>query len=143
MPFISVTRLRLRSWRFVPSFVIYTVGSALQVRRAAGFLAGYVGTDRNRGFWTVTSWADEAAMKSYRAAGTHLKAMAKLRTWCDEASIAHWTQNDAAAPTPDIAFERMRLQGRTSKVSAPSMNHQRGEVVGEAAPRVGINLRRV
>jgi hypothetical protein len=141
MPFISVTRLHLRSWRFFPPFAIYTLASARQIRGADGFIDGYVGGDPDRGAWTVTVWRDEIAMQEYRNAGAHMKAMPKLLTWCDEASIAHWTQEDAGVPAPEVAFARMRGQGRVSKVKFPSANHRRGEVVGRGAPRVGMHLR--
>ena len=142
MPFISVTRLHLRSWRFFPAFFIYTLASARQIRRAVGFVDGYLAGDPDRGAWTVTVWRDEVAMQAYRNTGAHLKAMPKLLTWCDEASIAHWTQENAGVPSPEEAFARMGRQGRISKVKSPSAKHRRGEVVGQGAPRVGLKLRR-
>ena len=142
MPFVSVTRLRLRSWRFFPAFTAYTLASAWQVRRAPGFLSGYLAGDPDRGSWTVTLWRDEAAMKAFRGSGPHMRAMPRLLKWCDEAAIAHWTEEEAAtAPTPEIAFEGMRRQGRLSKVHRPSPRHVTGQLVGSAAPRVGLTLR--
>ena len=142
MAFISVTRLHLRSWRFFPSFVIYTLASARQIRGVDGFIDGYLAGDPDRGAWTVTVWREEAAMQAYRSTGAHMKAMPKLLTWCDEASIAHWTQEDASTPPPEVAFERMRRQGRISKVKSPSAKHQRGDVVGQGPPRAARKLRR-
>ena len=49
-------------------------------------------------------------MNEYRGAGAHMEAMPKLLTWCDEAAIAHWTQDNPEVPTPAVAFDRMRRE---------------------------------
>ena len=50
MPFASITRLRLRSRRFLPGFAFHTWRSMRQVRRAEGFLSGAVLADRQLTF---------------------------------------------------------------------------------------------
>lgn len=137
MPFVSLTRLRLRSVRFLPAFVYWTFASKRQVRRAPGFLAGWVGNEGARGFWTATCWQDEAAMRAFRASGAHLVAMAMLRHWCDGAAVAHWEQEDATLPTGDDALMRMRALGRTSKVDRPAADHRAGRTTGERPPSTG------
>ena len=47
MPFVSLTRLRIRSLRFVPLFAFHTLRANRQVQRAPGFLAGALLADRN------------------------------------------------------------------------------------------------
>jgi heme-degrading monooxygenase HmoA len=124
MTFVSITRLRIRSLRFMPQFLINTIWTGMQTRRADGFLDGSLLADRKRTFWTATLWRDQAAMRAYMTSGAHLKAMPKLLVWCDEASVVHWTQDDAIAPDWLEADRRMRTEGRPSKVLNPSPNHR-------------------
>jgi len=123
MPFISVTRLRLRAIRYLPGFAWFAVRSRNQARRATGFRGGALLNDRRWTFWTVTAWDDRASMLAYITAGPHRSAMAHLARWCDEASIVHWDQADAALPSWTEADRRMRAEGRPSKVRHPSEDH--------------------
>ena len=141
MPFISVTRLHLRSWRFFPSFVLYTLASARQTKKAEGFIVGALAGDPERGSWTITVWRDEAAMRAFRTSGAHLKAMPRLLKWCDEAAVTHWTDVDATLPTTKDAFDRLRVEGRLSKVHFPSKRQSNGLTVGNSPPKIGMNLR--
>lgn len=123
MPFVSVTRLRLRSVRFAPRFARHTLRTLRQVRRAEGFIGGALLADRGLTFWTVTIWRDRADMRGYMASGAHLKAMPFLPVWCDEASIAHWDQPGGDVPSWRECDARMRADGHPSKVLDPSAAH--------------------
>jgi hypothetical protein len=79
-------------------------------------------------------------MKAYMSAGAHGAAMRKLLKWCDEAAVAHWTQEDAEAPSWKIAFEQLVRIGRRSKVNHPSEAQQRFEI-REPQADVGRELR--
>ncbi len=120
MPFISVTRLRIRSIRYLLQFVWQALASARQAARAPGFLGGRIVRKARNTFWTVTAWNDFAAMKAYRDAGTHRGAMPKLQGWCDEASIVHWDQESSQLSDWPEAYRRMVSEGRQSKVKQPS-----------------------
>ena len=122
MAFVSITRLRIRSLRFMPVFLFQTQGAINQVRTAGGFLGGALLRDRRLTFWTVTLWRSQPDMRAYIASGSHLTAMPKLLDWCDEASIVHWTQDGDALPNWREADARMRSEGRPSKVHKPSAN---------------------
>lgn len=123
MPFISVTRLRIRALRFLPGFAVHAVRTRNQVRAAPGFRGGALLPDRDWTFWTMTAWTDEAAMRAYILAGAHRRAMPRLVRWCDEASIVHWVQDGADLPSWAEADARMRAEGRPSKVRHPSAAH--------------------
>ena len=80
-------------------------------------------------------------MRAFRTSGAHLKAMPRLLTWCDEASVAHWTDADPTLPTTEVAFQRLRREGRLSKVHFPSTRQSSGVMVGSSPPTIGLNLR--
>lgn len=124
MSFVSITRLRIRSLRFMPQFLLHTLRTGRQTRHAEGFLEGLLLSDRKRTYWTVTLWRDQGAMRAYMTNGAHLRAMPKLLDWCDEASVVHWTQDDPILPNWLEADRRMRREGRPSKVRSPSSVHR-------------------
>ena len=126
MPFVSVTRLRLRGARYLPAFALHSWRSARQLPRTPGFLAGRLAAGPRRAYWTVTLWESEAAMRAYRGAGAHRGAMPRLLDWCDEAAVAHWEQPAAVLPPLDEAARRLRECGRPSAVRRPSAAHAAG-----------------
>lgn len=123
MIFVSLTRLRVRSIWFVPLFAMQTLRSLKQVKRATGFQTGQLLADRSWTFWTMTAWDSQESMRQYMISGAHKAAMPHLLEWCDEASVAHWSQQESALPSWIDADKRMRESGRVSKVRNPSPQH--------------------
>lgn len=120
MAFVSVTRLRVRSWRYLPVFLIGALRSAKQAKLAEGNLAVALLRQPESTYWTRTVWTSEAAMKAFMLAGAHRGVMRKLLEWCDEAALVHWEQESQAPPDWPEAREKMQTLGRTSKVNHPS-----------------------
>ena len=58
MPFVSITRLRIRALRLLPQFYFYAMRSSRQAKHAPGYLGGSLLADRKRTFWTMTLWRD-------------------------------------------------------------------------------------
>ena len=135
MPLISITRLRVRSIRYLPGFFLYTITSALQAKRAPGNLGMGALRDANNTFWTRTAWQDEAAMRAFMMAPPHRRAMVKLLVWCDEASVVHWNQENSALPDWHEAHQRLVAEGRRSKVNHPSSAHEAYQIPPPKAPR--------
>jgi hypothetical protein len=123
MIFVSLTRLRLRSLRFVPVFAVYMLRSLRQVKKATGFQHGALLADRRWTFWTMTAWDTQESMRRYMNTGSHKAAMPHLLHWCDEASVAHWDQAETTLPSWTEADKRLRADGRASKVLNPSPQH--------------------
>jgi len=122
--FVSLTRLRIRYRRHLPIFVLQSLRSARQARAASGNLAVSLLADRDRTYWTRSLWSDERAMRAFMMSGVHRSAMRKLAAWCNEASVAHWTQATAQLPSWEEAYRRMQGEGRRSKVNHPSPQHE-------------------
>lgn len=121
--FVSVTRLRIRSLRFLPTFAWMTYMTKRQLGRASGFVGGKLQPDAHWTFWTVTVWTDERQMKAYRGSQAHGKAMPRLAKWCDEGAYTHWSQDSESVPSMEEAWERLQKDGRLSRVEHPSADH--------------------
>jgi hypothetical protein len=134
MALISITRLRVRSWRFLPMFYLRAFQSARQAKTADGHLASALLPDQNNTFWTATSWSDEKAMKAFMVSGAHGAVMKSLLEWCDEAALVHWTQDDSTLPSWQQAHARLQADGRRSKVNHPSPAHAAFDI---PPPRTG------
>jgi Domain of unknown function (DUF3291) len=128
MPFVSITRLRVRSFRYLPVFLIGAFRSARQAKNAAGNLAVSLLSDSNFTFWTRTLWSDERSMRAFMLVGAHRRIMPRLLQWCDEAAVAHWLQESRKAPSWQEAYRRLQQEGRVSKVDHPSAAQLRFEI---------------
>ena len=128
MPFVSITRLRVRHWRYFPGFLIQSFRAARQAKLAAGSLSVSILRDADRTFWTRTVWRDEAAMRSFMQSGVHRRTMARLPEWCDEAALAHWVQDANEPPSWPEAYRRLQREGRRSRVTHPSAAQRRFEI---------------
>jgi hypothetical protein len=138
---VSVTRLHVRRWWFLPRFLIHVRRSRRQAQGSTGFVDGALALEPPLGFWTFTVWTSEEAMRAFRNAAAHMRAMPRLLEWCDEASYVHWQQDDASVPTPVAAFERLRDGGKLSKVNHASAAHAGGKTTADTPPKVGAALR--
>jgi Domain of unknown function (DUF3291) len=138
----SVTRLRIRSVRYVPGFLWMTFLSQRQVMRAPGFLGGRLLIDAGRTFWTLTAWESEHAMKAFRGSGAHAKVMPRLVEWCNEASYAHWVPAGTSIPSWPEAYERLVSEARLSRVARPSPAHNTRQFAKpRLQPLIGLDLK--
>jgi quinol monooxygenase YgiN len=133
MPFISITRLRLRNAWQLPRFIWLTLPAAKQARQAPGNLGMEALRDANLAFWTKSAWTDQAAMLAYMTSGAHRTAMPVLKHLCDEACGIHWEQESVVMPTWQEAHARLVQGARYVFVTKPSANQLAKVVV---PPRV-------
>ena len=134
MPFVSITRLRVRSWRYLPAFLVQTLRIARQAARAEGHLEVKLLQDRWNTFWTATSWSSEGSMKAFMHGKPHGPTLRSLLQWCDEAALVHWAQAGAELPSWEEAHRRIQQEGRPSKVDHPSAAHTAHAIT---APKAG------
>lgn len=124
MALVSITRLRIRSWRYFLPFLFFAIRSSRQAKAAEGNLDVLLFRDAHNAFWTRTLWTNESAMKSFMLSGAHRQAMPRLMEWCDEAAVAHWEQETHQPPGWYEAHRRLQQEGRRSKVNHPTPAHQ-------------------
>ena len=121
MPLVAITRLRVRSFRYLPAFLLASLRSAREAKHAPGNLAVSVLSDANLAFWTRTLWTDERSMRGFMFAPAHRAVMPELLQWCDEAAVAHWLQDSPEPPPWEEVHRRLQQEGRTSRVDHPSV----------------------
>jgi len=110
MPLVAITRLRARSWLYLPMFFVQALRSARQAARTEGNLATRLLRDRRNTFWTTTVWRTDAPMKAFMLSGVHRRVMLKLPLWCDEAAVVHWRQESSEPPTWAEGYSRLRVR---------------------------------
>jgi heme-degrading monooxygenase HmoA len=120
MYFVSLTRLRVRSIRFLPGFLRANEASVKMIKKLDGFIGGKELIDKSLTFWTITVWESEKAMKAFRNNEPHKYAMRRLPDWCDEGSYMHWLQEDLAIPSWVELHQKMVTEGKITKVRFPS-----------------------
>jgi hypothetical protein len=128
MAIVSVTRLQLRSARFLLGFIVHAARSRRQAMATAGCLHVQVRRTRGLSFWTISMWDGEESLRRFLSEGDHRRAMARLPGWCDEAAVVHWSDAGAQLPSWESAAARLQQSGRLVAVLHPSARQRSGEI---------------
>ena len=123
MPFVSITRLKIRSLLYFISFARANSAALKELVTIKGFIAGKELTDKGLTFWTLTLWDDDRSMLQFRNSASHRKAMQRLPDWCNEASYFHWNQEQNTLPGWIEASGRLITEGKLTKVRHPTQRH--------------------
>lgn len=134
MPYVSITRLRIRTPEYLTAFSEALPAVYAQAVEAPGNLGMELLADANDTFWTKSVWNDRDAMRAYMTSAEHGGVMPLLRDWCDEAHVAHWEQDGVELPTWVEAHRRVVEEGRTSAVAHPSPDHGSRSVAAPVVP---------
>ena len=119
----AITRLRLRSWRFLIPFIIHANRSQRQAATSAGCVRVITRKTRGLAFWTLSVWESEAQLRAYVGASPHRESIPKLALWCDEAVTTHWNVASRDLPTWEDATAELLRSGRMLRVKYPSQDH--------------------
>ena len=116
----AVTRLRLRSWRFLIPFVIQASRARKQAANSLGCHGVVTRKTRGLAFWTLSLWEDEARLSAFLTGSPHRDGMPKLFPWCDEAVTVHWRVESQRMPGWQEATLQLQRGGRLLRVKFPS-----------------------
>lgn len=119
---VSLTRLHLRSVRFLPQFLWLNERIVRQLAACPGFRGGKLLADRGWTFWTATDWQAQSSMRSFRDSGAHRESMPRLLDWCDEAAVAESNDWESIPEWQEI-YRCLREQGRASRLRYASPRH--------------------
>jgi hypothetical protein len=139
MPILALTRLKLKSARLLPKFVIENEAAVKQLRVAKGFIAGKTLAEPNLGMWTTTLWDNEENMRAYYISGAHKDLMPKLVDYACEAVTTHIDYPHNDLPSWAFSHEQLTTKGRFSTIlKNPTPDHQNHVI---AFPKITIFTR--
>ena len=124
MTIIAVTRLHVRSIRFLPRLYWDAGKIKRSLEEAPGFLGGKLLVDRKRTYWTITSWKDLDSMLAFRNSGVHAAIALMVNKWCDEGSVVHWETEDRQLPSWKEAHRRMTEDGKLTPLRFQTADHK-------------------
>src|SRR4051812_47095333 len=108
MPFVSITRLRLRSAWYLLPFFIHAQRSSSQMVRNSRFIKAKTLLDKNLASWTMSLWHKEPDMRASRNADAHKKPLPNRHPCWDEAAVTHWQQEGEEFPAWTEAWQHMK-----------------------------------
>ena len=120
MPVMVVTRLRLKDPSVLDAFFTAAVAVLEQAKKSAGSLGSDALAEAHDTWWTVTAWADRAAMEAFVGAEPHLSTMARLDDWCDEATFVDWEQASPDLPDWPTSYQHIVAEGTSADLRDPS-----------------------
>jgi hypothetical protein len=134
MPFIVVTRLRLRDPAFFDEFFVSAVAVVEQATSAEGNLGADVLAEANNTYWTRTAWQDRDLMDRFVGSEPHLSAMGRLDEWCDEATFVDWEQAGAELPDWQDSYARLVVGGHVASLTQGTGAHHTRDFPAPVVP---------
>ena len=128
--FVSMTRLRVRSWRYIPFFFVQAYRSARQAKFAEGAVSVSVLREARNTFWTRTVWLNEQAMKNFMLSGPHGRVMRRLNEMVRRGCCRSLDPRLAGTfllgrSTPTASGVRKAIQGESSFAGSTQQSNPR------------------
>ena len=139
MPVIVVTRLRLKDPALLDEFFTDAVAAIEQAQKSDGNLGADALADANNTYWTRTSWLDRASIDAFVTAEPHLGTMARIGTWCDEATFVDWEQDSPDLPGWQTSWRHLVADGKVATLTHPSAANQTRAFPPPVEPAKGGN----
>ena len=113
---VMASRLPLRSYRHIPGFLAATLRIRRQLARSPG-LVGYALDAKllRKEFWTLSVWADRAALGRFDRADPHKGSVEGIRPHMEPSTFVFWTTTAADVPIGwDEAVRRVEERRATT-----------------------------
>jgi heme-degrading monooxygenase HmoA len=120
MRIIVVTRLRLRDPAVFDEFFASAVAVTEQATNSDGNLGADVLADDNNVYWTRTAWQERGSIQAFVGSEPHMRTMASIDDWCDEATFVDWEQTSPDLPDWQTSFRRLVADGQVASLKHPS-----------------------
>jgi hypothetical protein len=124
MPYLSMTRLKLNSPMYLPSFLVYNDKIVREVRTSSGFIKGKQLATPSLSMWTATLWDSSSSLKSFYQTGSHREVMNKIDEWSSEAVSAHKEVESYDLPSWQDIRIYLSKSGHFLNLKEASLNHQ-------------------
>jgi hypothetical protein len=137
MPYLSMTRLKLRSPRYLPSFLIYNSQIVEEIRVSHGFLKGKQSATLNLSMWTATLWNSYVDLQRFYRTGSHAKVMSQIDMWSSEAASGNREVYSLDIPSWQSIGLFLTESGHFLNLKNPSHKHQERTI---QAPRFLVTV---
>ncbi len=118
---ISITRLRLNHFWYLPAFIKTSRACVMQAVANKNCVGGATFVGPGLTFWTATLWSDEKSMREYTKSGDHFKAYPLLAQWCSEAATGNVEAN--SVPEKNEILNLLRANPTFAPLKRPAKTH--------------------
>jgi hypothetical protein len=109
--------------RYIPAFLWGCLLCSFQARRTPGHITEALAVSpRRMSFWTLSVWADSAAMNAFRNSGAHAKFLPRLPRWAREGATTAWQTSDDRLPTWAEAQSQFEQRSHMMPLRRPGPN---------------------